>query len=32
MNPNQATIMKFNAHRDSVLKQRLKKKNALPKK
>jgi hypothetical protein len=32
MNPNQAAIMKFNAHRDSVLKQRLKKKNALPKK
>ena len=32
MNPNQAAIMKFNAHRDSVLKQRLKEKNALPKK
>jgi hypothetical protein len=32
MNPNQAAIMKFNAKRDSALKQRLKEKNALPKK
>jgi len=32
MNPNQAAIMKFNAHRDSVLKHHLKKRNALPKK
>ncbi|WP_158992675.1 DUF4296 domain-containing protein [Mucilaginibacter sp. L196] len=32
MNPSQQAIMKFNAHRDSVIKQRLKEKNALPKK
>jgi hypothetical protein len=32
MNPNQAAITKFSARRDSMLKQRLKKKNALPKK
>jgi hypothetical protein len=32
MNPNQQAIMKFNAKRDSALKQRLKEKNALPKK
>jgi hypothetical protein len=32
MNPSQQAIMKFNAKRDSALKQRLKEKNALPKK
>jgi len=32
MNPSQQAIMKANAKRDSVIKQRLKEKNALPKK
>ncbi|WP_461453056.1 DUF4296 domain-containing protein [Mucilaginibacter sp.] len=32
MNPNQAAITKFSAKRDSILKQRLKEQNALPKK
>ena len=32
LNPGQLAIIKFNAKRDSVLKQRLKEKNALPKK
>jgi hypothetical protein len=32
MNPNQADIIKFNAKRDSAIRQRLKERNALPKK